>query len=399
VRISALPRDFDDVELFVEGHYQGRDWTAADLRQAYDNWLKFNVIKNADGSQVFEPPVWLGHEELPDLAKKTNTPQFGDADQIRLVTRPDGRLSLRGRLHQVHNDLAQWIDERKIRRISAEFYPNWKDSKGQAHGVVIRRVGLLGGTPPEVKEMNTLPALKSAAFSDGGQETISADLPFTFSDRSQNMNRAEIEGKVIGIAKQRKLPVTEATIKLLPDAALTALHTDLSAGTADTPPDIVQFSDQVRAVVTQAADTAVKSALSTALTAHKDQIDAAARVSAARLNEEKAATVKTLLDWATDDKGEGARVKPAVRKMYHDRLMRADAINPVVKLSDADGKNERTVTEFEAQCAEIRALPVVRKFSDEIQTTKDGKAVSSLDQVDEDAKAYAERRNKQLTRA
>lgn len=407
-----MPVDLPEQQIFISGHYKGEDWSPADVREAYTNWQKFNTVRNADGSQFMEPPAWLGHEEMPELEKRTDLPAFGDFDNLRLENLPDGRVALYGRPHQIHDDLAKWISERKIRKISAEFYRNWHDSKGQAHGVVLRRVGLLGGTPPEVKEMNTLPAFfklpdgkpkyantPALAFDDK-QATFAAILPFTFSDaRASVMDRKQMDEMIVGLCKQKGIPLSPETLKLMDDKAAAALLKDLTGGEkkegdgndpAKPPADPAKMADHVAAtVLTKFSDTMTK-----LLEPITKRLDATDKTVADQRAADKGRRVDELLAWATGTNPQKeTRYKPSQVPHMRARLMATDDVNTVVKLSDADGKNERTVTAFEFACEEIRRAPVIRRFSDDMPAN-DGKGSAGGDDAEKSAKEYAERRNK-----
>jgi hypothetical protein len=404
-----MPVDLPEMQIFISGHYKGKDYSPEFVRSAYRNWQKFSTLRNSDGSKFAEPPAWLGHEELPELAGRTDLPALGDFDNIRIQDLPDGRVAMWGRPHQIHDDLAKWINERKTRKVSAEFYENWHDSKGVAHGPVLRRVGFLGATPPEVKELNTFPAFKnldgSAKYAntpalafDDKQPTFTIDIPITFSDGGSSiMDRKQTEQMLKGIAKQKGVTLSDATLKLMDDKAVAQLLLDWTTeGAKDgadpnaPPADPAKMSDAITAnVLSKFSDTLTKAL--EPITKRLDSTDAAL---VANRNAEKGRTVDELLAWATGKNPQKeTRYKPSQVPLMRSRLMASDDVNKTVKLSDADGKNERDATPFELACEEIRRAPVIHKFSDDMPVPTNGE-----DDEVKRAKEYAEKRNKQIAK-
>jgi len=129
--------DFNNqwVEIFKAGDYGAKGvWTPEKLSQVMANFK----------AGVWKPPAVLGHPQ-------NDSPAMGWVESLAL----DGGV-LKAKFTQVQPQLEAHVAEGRFPNRSAAFY---LDPKGS--GPVLRHVGFLGATPPEVK------GLEAIKFSDG----------------------------------------------------------------------------------------------------------------------------------------------------------------------------------------------------------------------------------------
>ena len=374
-----MANSYRNIEIFATGHHHGRDWTDSDLQQAVENWQRLRTIKNADGKPLLDPPLWLGHEEAPELNERTDLPRFGDVDNLRLSKRPDGTTAITADLLNVHADLASWIDAGKIKDISAEFYEDWQDEQGRNHGIVLRRVAALGATPPQVRSLN--------AFADG-QRVFTIKRPFKFADSASTgspaMDRDGMLEMLKGLASGIGAEFTPEFLDSLSDEQLGMLIKSLAPKTPETPEEVpadtaladagaatapapatppsavtVKFADAVRKQLA-ALVTPLKAQLGTL----SKELEAARKQTADTLREEKSRKVHAFMDRMLNDGTGNCRVRPADRERLTAQLMRADAVNKVVKFGDGD--KAETLTELDAQMRTIESGPIILKFGDKM---------------------------------
>jgi hypothetical protein len=393
-----MPKSYRNVEVFATGHHHGRDWTLADLQQAVTNWNALRTIKNADGSPLLDPPLWVGHEELPELNDRTDLPRFGGVNALAIgPKRPDGETPLVAGFNDVHPELSSWIDQGKITDISAEFYEDFVDEKGKHWGIVLRRVCCLGATPPAVKSLNTFRDQRPTHAFASKQKTFTIRTVFKFADApgGSTMDRKQVDEMLAGIIAQQNLPLTKEFIAGLDDDQAAQLLKDLTGG-GNPPPDPnappAGFADDAAkakaAADKAAADAAAQSQLTPAaltvkfqdmmkrqlaelvtplkqeLTQTKRELAAVRQQTSDTLREEKSRKVHAFMDRMVDDGKGNCKVLPADRDRLTAQLMRADTVNKVVKFGDGD--KAETLTELDAQMRTIEALPVIKKFGDKM---------------------------------
>jgi hypothetical protein len=167
------------IDLFAAGVHRGKTYTPGDLEQIADNFNKLST-----GSQpVLRPPLVLGHEEEQEFLENSGWPAAGWIK--RLYTEDDkcpqcqgkgevdtedgkgpaecpkcqgtGELRfLRGDAGEIPRPIAKLINSRAYRQQSAEIYDDFEHN-GQHYGKTLRRLALLGGELPQVKDLRDFP--------------------------------------------------------------------------------------------------------------------------------------------------------------------------------------------------------------------------------------------------
>jgi hypothetical protein len=144
----ARARRCEGVEVFKAGRYRGKRYSLRDLD---------DIIRNFDelgpaGLDLLQPPAVLGHEERQEFLERTDLPAAG---WVKRLWR-DGP-TLMADIGGVPNDIADAIDRRLYRKVSAEIYDDFLDDDGVGHGKALRRIGILGGEIPQVKSLADIP--------------------------------------------------------------------------------------------------------------------------------------------------------------------------------------------------------------------------------------------------
>ena len=158
----------DGVEIFAVGKHPTkngpRDYTREDLDKIART---FNEL-GATGTKQLQPTIVLGHEETDDPLKfwqnfSTGTPAVGTVSK---VWRDGDKLI--ANFADVPKEVADAINQRAYRKCSIELYDDFED-QGQHHGLALRRVALLGGEIPQVKNLADLP---KATFSESTSQIV-----------------------------------------------------------------------------------------------------------------------------------------------------------------------------------------------------------------------------------
>jgi hypothetical protein len=110
---------------------------------------------------LHRPPVVLGHEEDQDWLTRTDLPAAGWVGG-RVWRNAEGLML--GDLVEVPGPVADAVNAGAFKKVSCEFYDDFKDNEGRSYGPALRRVALLGAEIPKVKGLADLP---HAQFSDG----------------------------------------------------------------------------------------------------------------------------------------------------------------------------------------------------------------------------------------
>ncbi len=170
-KLASVP----DVEIFASGTHRGKTYTDADLDQMAANFQRFSTGKNP----LLQPPVVLGHEETQDFLDDSGLPAAG---WVKHVYR-EGHI-LKASFGQVPPVIAKAIERRAYRKVSAEVYDDFELPNGKTVGKALRRVALLGGEIPQVKNLSDLP---EPVYSEGGTDYLR--LPFRVVDIQPSKTR------------------------------------------------------------------------------------------------------------------------------------------------------------------------------------------------------------------
>lgn len=131
--------------------------------------------------------------------------------------------------------MADEIRSGRYRKVSAEIYDNYRDDFGHAHGLALRRVGLLGAEVPQVKRIGDLPAPRPAFEVDqyserrrcrlrpaGGGRATASGTHICFAEAAP-MTRDELAAEL-----SAAMPgIQRATLEAMPDDALADLSKNL----------------------------------------------------------------------------------------------------------------------------------------------------------------------------
>jgi hypothetical protein len=137
------------VELFAEGIFRGREYTADDVAEMVRNFYRLGPR----GLNLLNPPLVIGHEEpLSEFLERSDIPAAGVVSGLH---RRGNKLV--ADFVDVPADIAKLIAARAYRTVSIEHYddsmPFELPDGTKFPGKVLRRVALLGGEVPQVKSL------------------------------------------------------------------------------------------------------------------------------------------------------------------------------------------------------------------------------------------------------
>ena len=148
----------EPVEVFAVGVHPTddgpREYSGADLDQIVANFARLSDPEKS-ARVILEPTIVLGHEEDGDENKfwadlSTGVPSVG------IVTKlwREGPKLL-AQFSDVIPEVQDAIRKKMYRKVSSEIYDNFED-QGQGYGLALRRVALLGGEIPQVKQLSDI---------------------------------------------------------------------------------------------------------------------------------------------------------------------------------------------------------------------------------------------------
>lgn len=228
------------VEVFASGQYRGGSWTTDDLDEMVTNFWKLGPM----GLKLLSPPLVVGHEESQDFLDRTDLPAAGWLTTLRR----SGDV-LVGDVTGVPMSIANLINARLYKKVSAEIYDDFVDDHGKSYGLAIRRLALLGGEIPQVKRLADLPAV---TFSEAKPKryafrrltatfTPSRGTWVSFSEVSP-MNREQ----AITALKALMPTLDQAVIDTMTDDQVIALANSCPAPATPAPAPVAPMSDMSR---------------------------------------------------------------------------------------------------------------------------------------------------------
>jgi hypothetical protein len=223
------------VKIFAAGTVRGKTWTPADIRQMADNGNKY--------SHLIRPTVVVGHEEhqplthsLPSTTvQNTGEPAFGVVRNLR-AEEDGGTTYLTADFTGVPGWLARLLAGRHYIDRSAEVYEEPPDGLEHVKGPILRRVSLLGGELPQIKNLGELPAPEVQGFSEG-EAVVTAHGHRL---RLCSCRPGQGCGKPLSIVKCREVPAPERKpVMVTPSVARAALERAGMGGIARSSSDAV----------------------------------------------------------------------------------------------------------------------------------------------------------------
>jgi hypothetical protein len=171
------------VEIFATGEHDGETWTERDLDEILANFQRYSAGPDAS----VPSPVGIGHEEDQQVLERTDLPAAGWHTGLRKVYDPGhGVHKLVADFEGVPLPVADWINRRLYRRVSAEIYdhPEQAGLPGGA-GKMLRRTVLLGAELPKIKTLRDLPL---AVYADRPTRAVA----LRFSERRRLPGRCRV---------------------------------------------------------------------------------------------------------------------------------------------------------------------------------------------------------------
>ncbi len=160
------------VEIFTTSGFSQGEYEPDDIRQVVRNFYKLGKYVKA----LLNPPVGIGHDDDQNVLKTLlesdsrlapwltgatldgdDAPAAGWVTGLRIEDNPDGGVTLLADFEDVPDPIAQLIQVKAYRRVSAEIYDDFPDGDGNRWGYALRRVSLCGWQPPVNKGMADMP--------------------------------------------------------------------------------------------------------------------------------------------------------------------------------------------------------------------------------------------------
>lgn len=135
------------VEIFAAGTHRGKSYTESDLDDIVRNFNAASVGPNAR----LEVPVVIGHEEKQDYLEDTGIPAAG---WLKRVWRKGTKLM--ADIGDMPAVVTKLLRANRYKHVSAEIYDDPPNGV-QGKGCTLRRIALLGGEQPQVKNLANIP--------------------------------------------------------------------------------------------------------------------------------------------------------------------------------------------------------------------------------------------------
>lgn len=146
-RFSEGNNSLHDVEIFAAGEHRDKQYTSADLDDMVRNFKRFCT----DQKPGFRVPLVIGHEETQEYLDRSDLPAAGWASRVWR----DGD-KLMADFEDVPEKVARLLRGKAYRTVSSEVYDEPPEGI-PAHGKMLRRVALLGGDIPQLKDLDDIP--------------------------------------------------------------------------------------------------------------------------------------------------------------------------------------------------------------------------------------------------
>jgi len=136
------------VHIFQAGEWQGEHYPPEALAEMVENFNRFS----SGPDPLVHVPVVIGHEEEQDLLGNTGIPAVGHVEALG-----QRGPNLFADLSQIFPRIADLIEAGAYDHVSAEIYPpdHLPEGVDGARGHMLRRVALLGGALPHLKDLES----------------------------------------------------------------------------------------------------------------------------------------------------------------------------------------------------------------------------------------------------
>lgn len=226
-------------------------FSPAQLKQVVEN---FNRYQSAGGRVPFVPDpqatyvppgdVSIGHDEDQAFARallaRTDLPSCGQVKRMWMQG-----ADLFAELDGIPEPVAAMCNGGQFREVSAEIYPNFRTPAGQYIGPVLRRVALLGSTPPRQKGLGGLPPMVYSFAEPSRTSGRAAQQVCVYFSEEPFMDR----NAALAALAAAGIP-TDGFANLGPevDPVIIAFATYVQGQNANQPAAVAQFSEIQRAV-------------------------------------------------------------------------------------------------------------------------------------------------------
>jgi hypothetical protein len=148
-RFSEGHSTLRDVEIFAAGEHRGKRYNSADLDEMVENFQRFSQGGKKPGFRV---PLVIGHEESQDFLDRSDLPAAGWASKVYRAGD-----TLKADFDDVPEKVARLLRGKAYRTVSSEVYDQPPEGLPKASGKMLRRVALLGGDIPQLKDLEEIP--------------------------------------------------------------------------------------------------------------------------------------------------------------------------------------------------------------------------------------------------
>lgn len=144
----------DWVDVFESGTHRGQNYGPDYIEKMNSNFKKLSTGEKP----ILTVPVVVGHDENQKFLNDSGWPAGGWPYKTRVVPGElPGAKKLQAKWKDIPPVLADAINDKMYKKVSAEVYDDFVDPEGVHHGPTLRRIAVLGGEIPQVKTLDDLP--------------------------------------------------------------------------------------------------------------------------------------------------------------------------------------------------------------------------------------------------
>lgn len=140
------------MEIFATGMHRDKTYTADDLDDLVANFNRFSRGVRQSGNGTLSVPLVIGHDEDQELLQRTDLPAAG---WFTRIWRAGDKL--KADVEGVPEEIAALIESQRYRKVSAEVYDKPPQGLDGGKGRTLRRVVILGGEIPQIKNLADIP--------------------------------------------------------------------------------------------------------------------------------------------------------------------------------------------------------------------------------------------------
>jgi len=192
--------DMKDIEIFDLNGQEAKPLGYS----KHEEYGKDMIKANAELTELFEPPLTLGHPP-----SHSGLPKLGIVRNLRDHATKAGTIV--ADFVNVPKSLAPWIRKKLYDQVSPVIYKNVVAPSGAKFSRVVRSVGLLGAAIPRIKELEGLPV----HFAEGNADALSEFCKGGIEELRFSHNDFEPEKEEYAMPEEKKVTMSAEEHKVL----------------------------------------------------------------------------------------------------------------------------------------------------------------------------------------